>query len=543
MKMSRLEKDLEVASQGRDYQFKMSLATLKRQIDQEIKNEIAVPLQLLNSTEAEHPLIEALRNYRVWEEEREYERGAVPAFENYESGIEQALDKEWDSVAAWAFASYIELADDVSHEENLNQGARRAVNFLEETYSGPEAHEGNAGRIIEAISEADLRPIDDEVIERLVDFCWTRSDHVGERNNHYSQRKYLRRIKAINEQQDKSLDNIHRGLIESFNDEIDLKRDKAALATAAIIEEAIAECQDFADEEILNEWRLEKREANREGINKEMKEVNAEPNEELVSSFEEACNMLVEDFSNGSKHESPEVAFAGLLSIPGFVPRPNAKQPQQKRHDRNEMWESVSLREMIPERLMKVEGDSVSGGKSDLDVDERYQMRAEFYHGLLLRVLYRLLERDLLREAHLYILLESIPGASVDDKAFLTDFLRAFFEERHTEAIHLGLPRLEGVAKRQLEEAGIAVTSDKRGEDLPKSLGGLFNLLGDYLEDDYVTFLKYRYTDDMGPEIRNRVAHGSIGYREANFDISASILIEVFRLSMRIDEVESSRSY
>jgi hypothetical protein len=540
--MERLKKDLEVASQGKDYQFKMSLATLKRQIDGEIKNEIAVPLQLLNSTEVEHPLIEALRNYRIWEERKEYEEGAVLAFENYEKGIDHALDKEYDSVAAWAFASYIEFADDVSHEENLNRGARKAVKFLEETYSGPEAHDGNAGRIIETISEADLRPIDDKVVERLVDFCWTRSDYSGERNNHYSQRKYLRRIKAINNQRDKSLDNIHRGLIESFNSEIELKRDKAPLATAAIIEEAIAECQDFADEEVLNEWRLEKREANREGIAKEMKEVSAKPDEELVSSFEEACDMLVENFAKGCKDESPEVAFAGLLSIPDFIPRPNAKQPRQEEHAKNDMFQTGSFREIFPKRLMKSEGDSVSEEKSDLDVDDGYQVRVELYHGLLLRVLFRLLERDLLQEVHLYILLESIPGASVDDKAFLTDFLRAFFEERHTEAIHLGLPRLEGVAKRQLEEAGIAVTSDKRGEDLPKSLGGLFNLLEDYLEDEYVTFLKYRYTDDIGPEIRNQVAHGGIGYREANFDISASVLIELFRLSMQIDGIDNSRS-
>jgi hypothetical protein len=63
--MDRLEKDLDAASQGNDHHLKASLETLKRQIDGEIKNELAVPLQLLDSTEAEHPLFEALRGYRI----------------------------------------------------------------------------------------------------------------------------------------------------------------------------------------------------------------------------------------------------------------------------------------------------------------------------------------------------------------------------------------------------------------------------------------------------------------------------------------------
>jgi hypothetical protein len=469
---------------------------------------------------------------------REYQNGAEPALENYERGIEQALNEGWDSVAAWGFAVYIELADEVPHEKKLNEGVGRAVDFLEENYSAPDVHDGDAGSIVEAISEADIRLVDDEVIEKLVDFCWTRSNYGGERNNYHPQRKYLRRIKDIKQQQGEPLDGVHKGLIDSFNSEIGLRRDKARLATAAIIEQAITTCRDFADEEILNKWRLEKREANRKGILEEMKGVSVEADDELISSFEEASEAHFENFSRACEEESPEVAFAGLLSIPKFIPSSNVDESPRDEQDRNDVVRSGSLKEIFPVRLMKGEGDSVPKERSDLAVDEGYQVRVELYHGLLLRVLYRILDQGLLQEVNLYVLLESIPGASEDDKAFLTDFLRAFFEERHAEAIHLGLPRLEGLAKRQLEESGIAVTGDKRGEDLPKSLGGLFHLLEKYLDNDYVTFLKYQYTDDMGPEIRNQVAHGSIGYREANFDISASVLIEVFRLSMRIDEIE-----
>lgn len=309
------------------------------------------------------------------------------------------------------------------------------------------------------------------------------------------------------------------------------------MATAAIIEEAISECEEFADDEILNEWRLEKRAANREGIEEEMKQMSLEPDDEFLSILGEVCDTLVGNFEQSCKDESPEAAFAALIDISWFIP-PSESGRSTEDQDSSEDFGSTSLRDIFPKRLVKPEGDSVPEERSDLNVDEAYPVQVRIHHSVLLRVLYRVMEQDLLKEANLYRLLNSIPGATEDDKAFLTDFFAAFFEGRHVEAIHLGLPRLEGLTKHQLENSGVAVTSQKNGEDLPKSLGGLFNLLDVHLDDDYLTFLKFRFTDDLGPEIRNQVAHGSIGYREANWNISASVLIELFRLSIRIDRLE-----
>jgi len=535
--MDRLQTDLEAASDGRDYQLRTSLDVLKRQIEGEIQNEMAVPLQLLNSTEAEHPLCEALRGYRRWIEDRDYENGAESAFENLQAGLDSALDDNWDSVAAWVFSTYIELADNVSDDRRLSEKASEAVDFLEENFDEQDAHGGNITMIVDAISEADIRAVNTDVIERLVDFCWNRSEYCGDSRNHQAQRKHLQRVKKIREQQGKSVDGANNEIVASYDKEVELKRGGGRLVTAAILEEAIVECRDFANEEVLNEWRLEKRRANREGIENEMNEPGVELDSEFVSDFENICDTLVENFAQVSRNNSPEAAFKALISLSNFVP--NSEAAAGDGVENKEEFQSANIADIFPKRLMKQEGDSVPEGRSNLNVDRGYSLRSHVYHGILLRVLYRILERDLLQEANLYVLLNSISGATDDDIAFLTDFIRAFFDGRHPEAVHLGLPRLESLARHHLEESGVAVTAEKDGADLPKSLGGLFNLLDEHLDEDYTTFVKYRYTDDLGPEIRNKVAHGNIGYREANFDVSASVLIEVFRLPMRIAEIET----
>jgi hypothetical protein len=188
---------------------------------------------------------------------------------------------------------------------------------------------------------------------------------------------------------------------------------------------------------------------------------------------------------------------------------------------------------------MTHEGDSVSDEVSDIDVPDRYNIDARLSTGLTARVVYKLINQELIREHHFYTLLESIEGATVDDKAFLTDFIIAFFEDRHPEAIHLGMARLEGLMKHQLEAAGTAVTGSKHGEDLPKSLGGIVNRLDGLVDDEYVTYLRFRYHDLVGEALRNRTAHGDLRYKEAHFDISASILVEIFRSAVYISQIDS----
>jgi hypothetical protein len=151
---------------------------------------------------------------------------------------------------------------------------------------------------------------------------------------------------------------------------------------------------------------------------------------------------------------------------------------------------------------------------------------------------YKLINQRLIKEHHFFTLLESIDGATVDDKAFLTDFIIAFFEDRHAEAIHLGMPRLEGVIKHQLEASGTAITASIRGEDLPKTFGGLMNRLDGLLDEDYVTFLRFRYHDATGEALRNRTAHGELRYKEAHYDFSASLLVEIFRSAVYISGLD-----
>lgn len=535
--MSRLEEDLEQAVSGSDHQLKTSLNVLKRQIDGKIQNERAVPIELLNSTEAEHPLFEALRYYRKWVDERDYTSGARIAFERYEEAIEQALNDQWYSVASWTVASYIELATKTSNEEKLSHGIEEGVGLLEEEYSEPDVHEGEVGRIIDAISEADLRTVDSDLIDRVLDLCEMRAEYSADNSNFHAQRDYLRSIGDIQDQIDRAPIDAEAALIDSYNAELQVQRRRGHLVTAATLEAALSECAEFADEETLNDWRIEKREANRKGAEEEMKSIGVEMDENPGKGLDEIADKLVQNFRETVRKKSAEEAFLGLVAAPIFLPQQG--EPASEQSSGESEYSSVGIRDLIGERLMTYEGDSVPGSASDLDINDRYKISAQFGHVVLVRVLYRIRDEGLIREHHFYNLIASISGATDSDRAFLGDFIRAFFDERHPEAIHLGMPRLEGLMKHKLENSGIAVTTEKQGEDLPKSFGGLLNRLEGTLDDDYVIYLKYRYVDPAGPEIRNQISHGTFRYQHAHFDISASILAELFRSSIQIDLASS----
>jgi hypothetical protein len=522
-----------------DLHFRSALRTLCSQIEDESLNELYYNIELLDSTAAKHPLLEALRGYRCWVNNRDYEEGAKPALENYEGGIEQALDDDWFNVSTWAIAEYIELADEVNHDSRVQDVTEQAIDLLESEYTGLEAHEGNAGRVLDAITHVNIQPIDSEVLDRIIEFCWTRAEYTNKKNNHRAERKYLRRIARIKRQRDESTESVQDAIIESYEDEIEFQRTRGHLVTATTIEDAINECSDFASEERLNRWRLEKREENRSGMEEEMTQVTREVPDTVAENFEQIADGLVESFEEATSETRPEIAFLELIQQPVFLPNledSETEQPQQPEGDIDVDFPTATVADIFPREILLHEGDSVPEEVSNIDVPQSYSIEARLSSGLLARVLYRILNRGLIREWHFYTLLEMIDGATVDDKAFLTDFIVATFEDRHPEAIHLGMARLEGVIKHQLESSGIAVTGDIDGIDRAKTLGGLLNRLEEVLDERYVTYLKFRYHDVGGEALRNRIAHGNLRYREAHFDKSASLLVEVFRSTVRIRE-------
>lgn len=526
-----------------DFRFQSALNTLKRQIDGEISNEIYYNIALLDSTSADHPLLDALQGYRIWREEGDFRNGAELALGKFEEGISRALDDRWLNVATWSISVYIELADAVNHEDRVRDGVEHAANLLERDFSDLDTNEGAAGRVLDAVSEADIRSVEPETIDRLVEFCWSRSEYTKAQKNFHAERNYLRRIASIQKQFEEPVDDVNEALVGSYEDEIAFQRTRGHLVTATTIEAALNECRSFADEETLNRWRLEKREANRRGIEEEMKPIGGPVPDEAIENFNDIVESLVQYFRSTVEIQSPEVAFMGVVNAPVLLPKTNEDTTDQEGvsnsvEEASDEFPTVDVVDIFPRRHMTHEGDSVSEDASNIDARDGYGAEVRLSVGISARVLYLVIEEGLIREHHFYTLLESISGATIDDKAFLTDFIIAFFEGRHAEGVHLGMARFEALIKHQLENSGTAITGDKEGEDLPKTFGGLLNRMEEILQENYVTFLRYRFHDIVGDDMRNRIAHGDLRYKEAHYDLSASILVEIFRSSVHISEIE-----
>jgi hypothetical protein len=118
----------------------------------------------------------------------------------------------------------------------------------------------------------------------------------------------------------------------------------------------------------------------------------------------------------------------------------------------------------------------------------------------------------------------------------LTDAIIAFFEEDYTKALHVGMPQFEAVLEDLLEIKGERVNKSKNdGTVEPATLGGLFGIIREEVNDDLGAYLEYQYTDSGGMNLRNLLAHGQYPYGAASFEYSAVLLFDILRTLLRIE--------
>lgn len=146
---------------------------------------------------------------------------------------------------------------------------------------------------------------------------------------------------------------------------------------------------------------------------------------------------------------------------------------------------------------------------------------------ILTSILFRVFEEDIITEGDLY--LWAINELTVHDVAYLTDFIIAVFDNRYADALHIGIPRLEGAIASILKERGFETASLQDGYTTPVPLPGLLNMLDGHVDEDLVEYIRFRYSDISGQRVRNQVAHGRAEYGLAAPQICMILLYDIFR--------------
>lgn len=506
----------------KDYHLKMDIRRVLQVIESDRDHSDLVEREL-DQLEPGHPIYRLVESFDTWEssDHGEFESGIQSALTAQDDLYEMALEEEWYRVASYSLLKSIEYREELGGFEPADQ-FDDVLDFLTENFFGePDAALGQLGTHVEKMLEH-LDEMDDDAIDSLLDIVVDRAEHLKKKKRYMTEREYLDYQITIKNHLGEDISALETRLIESYEDEFEQKCSANSMIKADILERGVAKCQTFLSDEKENEWRLQIRKLNK----KATAEISPTKHEVDVG---DRVSKIVDRFKEFRAERSSWQALANLLYA--GIGHGNYEEGLEK------MGETPAAN-IFSKKVISPEGDPVGFEPGMAQNGERapagYMADLKEANHTLAVALQRLMEENLLSESDFYMVLTLIPGVSIQDEAFLIDAIINFFEGKYAEAVHLAVPRLESVTANVYQEMGQAVTKNQGQVYQQKGLGGLFGLIEEDICTNFGKYLKYRYTDTAGQNIRNRVAHGQIKYSATNFKLASTTLFDIFRVGARI---------
>jgi hypothetical protein len=507
---------------GEDHHLKFDLQRVIQVIESDRDHTDRVKDEL-RSLDTDHPVTRLIQALDTWEssDHSEFQSGINSALTALDQLHELALDKDWYSVASYSLLKSIEYREQLGGFDPTDR-FEDVIDFLSENIlDNPDVSLGQLEDHVEKMID-DLDQMDEDTIRSLLDIVESRARQLENDEQYMHERRYRHHQISIKNRLDEDVSEVENRLIESYEDEYELKSSANSMIKADILERAVAQCQPFLSEQKENDWRLRIRELNKQA-REEM------PVTEHEVDVGKDVSRIVDRFKEIKNKKSSWQVLKGLLYAP--IGQGNYEKAK-------ETIDEAPAANLFPRNVISPEGDTV-GSEPGMNQDgERapsgYMMELRVANHTLAVTIQRLIDENLLSEPDFYMLLSTIPGVSIQDEAFLTDATISFFEERYAETVHLAIPRLESITANVYQEMGKAVTKNQGQIYRQRGLGGLFGLIEDDISTNFGKYLQYRYTDTAGQNIRNRVAHGQIKYSATDFKLASTLLFDIFRVGARI---------
>jgi hypothetical protein len=364
--------------------------------------------------------------------------------------------------------------------------------------------------------------MDEESIESLLRLIRDRAEQLQEDMDYISEREFLWFEMKVREHLERDVSKVESRLVESFEDELELKSTAPSYYRADVLERAVSQCASFLSDEMENEWRLEIRRLNREAKGEMTKQ-------KIDFDVGDRADEIMDAFKRAKGNSSSWEALGMLLFAPVGMP------------DYEKMLDIVTedpAGEVLPKNILSLKGDSVGFEPGLLQEGERtpsnYVQELFKTNQALALAIHKLMNRGQICESDFYLLLTTVSGVSIQDEAFLTDAIMNLFEGNYAEAVHLAIPRLEGVTANVYEEMGQAVTKNQGQIYEQRGLGGLFGLIEEDVSRNFGKYLQQHYTDTSGDNIRNLVAHGQIRYSATDEKLAITVIFDIYRTAGRI---------
>ncbi|WP_144262405.1 DUF4209 domain-containing protein [Haloglomus irregulare] len=514
----RLVKELESLLKvgPHDSTFRYQFSTVLREMRQEwgrspneIRDEIV-------ETDCDHPFLTAVVGLSRWIEDETYRDGAELALTKLEGGFEIADREGWPQLAATLLEEWLQLLVQLQHDEALEATVEESITFLRRA---DELAIGPTFDILDLIIEHP-EAIPAAVVDNLLIFLEEQADEAREKRDYDTCRKYWRYYLGICRPTDRAVEAAKDGIIESYHEQLEFLQGSQHAVRASVAHEAVQECVEWVDEATRAEWEQEHREANRASID-EMGEFSHQLPDEEIEELDNALESIIDQFEELKEERHAVFAIKWLINRDILVPDP---EPVDR-------GPGVSFRDLVQSRTITSSGGSYSQDESGGDWSDLYSVAVQHSHKVVQDLVYRLVNRGLLHEGDFFILFNRRDALRADTIAFLTDFVIAFFENRGSAATHIGMAQLEAVIRSQMEEYGKSTLrlDPHTGELHPRSMTGLLGQLEGDVSESWITYMRYRYTDLSGQNVRNKIAHGHLRYHQAQWGMSCILLFDMLR--------------
>ena len=527
MRELRLEHTLERASGGQDaeshVQFEMQ--RIWREAEDTTETNSASTdeiIEKLDEVNGDDQIVAALKGLVRWERNRDYDDGAIAALDAFDGVVENALSNEWVNVAAYSNLLAANIAADLSNDEATSELIPQLIDLFDNHWE--DLTPNNRSNVLDGARRLQ-HYASDETLDELDSVLKSVAEAAHNESEYDFERKLLETRIDLQREQGEGISSIQDLIIASYDAEAEGFRGQGPTQRAGIFQRALSHCAEFADEEQMNEWKQQLRSANRDWI-ENMPRIEHQPSDEEIEEIEEGLQAVIDHAEEISRNQNGIFSLMFLLSHDEFLPILDDPNPHE---------DGVSIMDLVSHRTLTTEGDSIPQPE-DRTRPSTYNVMVQFRDNLLSRVLSSVFERNIVSEVDLYIYLWSVDGLTVDDIAYLTDFIIATFDDRYADSLHLGVVRLEGVIASMLKAAGFETAGLQDGYTTPKPLSSLLNSLDGRVNGRLIEYIRYRYSDISGQGIRNKVAHGRAEYRQASPQMSLYLLYDIFCTIAWIDK-------
>ena len=247
-----------------------------------------------------------------------------------------------------------------------------------------------------------------------------------------------------------------------------------------------------------------------------------------------SINDIVNKFNQVQIAYDTQAALFWLLTHDGLVPEYNRDEG------------SVGISSMISQTAYSSSGHLIEFDPQDSDISAQHVIDSSFRMEMFVNVLGTLFRRGALTEVDIYVLLNEVID-SVNDQWYLTKVISNVFDGNHTEAIHLGVTRIEALLYTLLLREGVDVDALMDDGTGTRTLGSLCESLEDYVSKDFHQYITHAYNEPVGQlflgNIRNRGSHGLFLPRENNGFYSRLILGDLLRILARLNVSDLTAKY